>query len=346
MRSWNRLRTAAVALAALGALSLGACSSGPAPAETGAAESGAPGAAGAFPVTIEHAFGETTIEAEPERVVTWGWGSADAAIALGVIPVAIPFESYAGDEEGVLPCIREALDEAGAQTPTILANSGDEPPFEEILAADPDVILAPYSGLTQEQYDLLSGIAPVVAYPEEPWATPWRDIVTLTAQALGREAEGEELLAGIDAQIADAAEAHPEFAGKTIAAVWDFAGSFYVYKEADPRVEFLLDLGFVSAPSVAELQTDEATFYYTLSYENLDRLQSDVLLAYAGSQEEADAFLGAGYAQSMSQVQDGTVATLVGTEFISAVSPPTALSLTWGLDEVVESLVPAATAAG
>ena len=31
--------------------------------------------------------------------MTWGWGTADAAIALGVIPVAMPAQSYGGDEK-------------------------------------------------------------------------------------------------------------------------------------------------------------------------------------------------------------------------------------------------------
>jgi iron complex transport system substrate-binding protein len=47
----------------------------------------------------------------------------------------------------------------------------------------------------------------------------------------------------------------------------------------------------------------------------------------------------------MGQVRDGTVAQITGTEFISAVSPPTALSLPWGLDEYVSVLSAAAEAA-
>jgi iron complex transport system substrate-binding protein len=65
---------------------------------------------GAYPVTIEHSFGETTIDAVPERVVTVGWGATEAAIALGVYPVLIPFDDYAGDDEGILPWVRDALE--------------------------------------------------------------------------------------------------------------------------------------------------------------------------------------------------------------------------------------------
>lgn len=289
-------------------------------------------------VTIEHAFGETTITGTPENVVTLGWGSADAAIALGVVPVAMPFQAYGGDEDGVLPWVREALEEQGAEIPTVLPDSSEEPPYEDIAKANPDVILAVYSGITEEQYELLSEIAPTVAYPGEAWSTPWRDVVSIVGEALGKSAEAEQVLAGIDESLAAAAAAHPEFAGKSIAAVWDIAGTFYVYKEADPRVEFLFELGFTSAPSVDELANGDATFYYTLSYEQLDRLESDVVLSYSDTQAEADAFVSSSHGLAIPAVAAGNVATAVGTQFIAAVSPPTALSLTWGLDELVAAL--------
>lgn len=332
-------RRAALTAAATFALVLAGCS-----AEPATAPDDSPAAAGAFPVTIEHAFGETIIEEEPERVVTWGWASTDATIALGVTPVAIPFESYGGDEEGVLPWIREALEERGESIPTVLTNTGADVPFEEIAAADPDVILAHYSGLTEEQFATLSEIAPVVAYPDQPWSTPWRDIISITGEALGREDEAEEVLAGIDASLAEAAAAHPEFEGVSLATAWDTAGTFYVYADEDPRVEFMLDLGFVNAPAVDALDTDESPFYFTLSYERVSELSSDVLVVYGSTPEEAQALLDAPYAQSLPAVQQGAVAQLVGTEFIASVSPPTALSLPWGLDEVVDQLAAAVAA--
>ena len=43
----------------------------------------------AFPVTIEHAFSETTIEKAPERVATVGWANHEVPLALGVVPVGI-----------------------------------------------------------------------------------------------------------------------------------------------------------------------------------------------------------------------------------------------------------------
>jgi iron complex transport system substrate-binding protein len=340
----RRAASAVVALSAL--LLVAACSGGDGDAgdagSTAPAGTGTEAGVGGFPVTLDHAFGSTTVEEEPERVVTWGWGAADAAVALGVTPVAIPFQAYGGDDDGVLPWIREAIEEAGDEVPTVLPDTGDDVPFEEIAAADPDLILAQYSGLTEEQYTTLSEIAPVVAYPDEPWSTPWRDVVTIAGEALGRADEAQAVLGDIDAQVAEQRAAHPEFEGLSLAATWDTAGVFYVYADEDPRVEFMLDLGFVNAPAVDALETDESPFYFTLSTERLDELTSDVLVAYATTDEELQAFLGAPYAQVMPQVTSGAVAPLVGAEFIASVSPPTALSLPWGLDEVVAALATAA----
>jgi iron complex transport system substrate-binding protein len=303
------------------------------------------GATDPFPVTLTHAFGETTIAAEPARVVTWGWGSADAAIAMGVVPVAIPFQEYGGDAEGVLPWIREAVTAEGGTLPTILPNTPDAPPFEAIAAARPDLILAPYSGITESDYGLLTAIAPTVAYPGEAWATPWRETIEIVGSALGRSAAAQQVLADIDAEIDAAAAAHPELAGKSVAMIWDVAGTLYVYRSADPRVEFTLDLGLVNAPSVDALANGDQTFYYTLSYEQLGQLTSDLIVSYADTPELSQAFLTSAPAQLLEQVRTGAVAEVIGTEFIASVSPPTALSLTWGLDTYVAALAEAAAAA-
>ncbi|GAA4672031.1 iron-siderophore ABC transporter substrate-binding protein [Phytohabitans rumicis] len=344
----KRLTRALLAAPLAFTLALTACGGSGSDDRTGDSDGDAAGtgsSSASFPVTINHAFGGTTIQTAPTRVVTWGWGSADAAIALGVVPVAIPFQSYGGDKNGVLPWIAQKLTALGAATPTVLPET-QEPPVEEIAAANPDLILAPYSGIDKEQYDLLSAIAPTVAYPKEAWATPWRDVVTTVGTALGKKAEADALLADFDKLLAQKAGEHPELAGKTVAMVWDSAGTFYVYKEADARVEFALDLGMKGAASVNELGTAESPFYFTLSYEKLDKLTSDVLVSFATTQAEQDTFLASKSAKTMPQVQNGTVASLVGAEFIASVSPPTALSVTWGLDKYVAALAAAAAKVG
>ena len=111
-------------------------------------------------------------------------------------------------------------------------------------------------------------------------------------------------------------------------------------------MEFLFGLGLVTAPAVDDLATGSSGFSYTLSYEELDKLDSDLLVSYHDTPDEAAAFLAADHTQAIPAVAAGAVAQVIGTEQIAAVSPPTALSLTWGLDDLVASLSTAAVAAG
>lgn len=340
------IRALVAALTALSLALLAACESSAGTGGTGPSGATSPGGtspgadASGFPVTIKHAFGSTTISQAPTRVVTWGFGSTDAALALGVVPVAIPQQTYGGDKQGLLPWIKEKLTDLGAKTPAILPNpSGSNTvPYEKIAAARPDVILANYSGITKQQYETLTKIAPTVAYPDQPWATPWQDVVRTTGQVLGKSAAAAKLIKHTLADVAAKAAKYPKLKGRTVAAVWDVGGTFYVYRKADSRVQFLTDLGLVSAPSVDKLANGGSSFYYTLSYEKTSQLTSDVLVVYSDDQKGIDTFLAKPYAKSMQQVRAGHVAPVVGPEFVAAVSPPTVLSLTWGIDGYLKAL--------
>ncbi|GAA5150606.1 iron-siderophore ABC transporter substrate-binding protein [Nocardioides marinquilinus] len=358
-----RRLAAAAATATLLVLPLGACgalsddesdSGSDSSSESSETSDGADGADGATdaagteeaafePVTIEHAFGSTEIDERPERVVALGWGSADAAIAMDVIPVALDEQSYGATENGLMPWVESAIEDAGGELPETL-KTGESPDFQAIDAADPDIILATYSGITEADYQKLSQIADTVAYPDQPWSTPWREVITTTGTALGESEKADQVLADIDAEVAAAADAHPEFQGVSVAAVAIDPSAFYVYTEADPRVQFLSDLGFEVAPSVGELDSGEGGFYYTLSTENVDQLTSDVLLSYSNDEAAAEAVASDPTYQKMQQFQDGTVASVVGEANVSSVSPPTALSLGYSLDTFVEALAGAVPA--
>lgn len=336
-----RLRRSLIAVtgAAATAIALSACTGASAEStDTGSASAAADG----FPVTIEHAFGETVIEDAPERVATWGWGSTEAAVAIGVHPVAIAEQVWTVGEGNYLPWVEDAYEEAGEELPTLISDpeGGATVPYEEFIEADPDLILAPYSGLTEEQYETLSEIAPVVAYPEAPWTTPWDQTIEITAEALGRADEGEAVLEGISDGLAEQAAAHPDFAGKTFAGVWDGDGFVYVYTAADSRIEVLTELGLEVAPSVSELDTSDGGFYYELSYEQLDQLEADFIVSYHNTEEEAAAFLAKPELQAIPAVAAGAVAQVYDPVTVSSVSPPTALSFDWegGLPALVEAI--------
>lgn len=298
-----------------------------------------------FPITIKHAFGETVVEEEPLRVATWGWGSTEAAIASGVYPVAIAEQLWTVGKGNLLPWVEEAYDAKGVEHPSLLPDdgTGSTVPYDEFIAAKPDLILAPYSGITEEQFDKLNEIAPTVAYPEAAWTTTWQDTITITAKALGRSAHGATILEEIDSFLADEAEKHPEFADKTIAALYPGPNVISPYTELDPRLAILTKLGFSVAPSIAELDTSDGGFFYELSYEEADKIDADVVVTYFDDDEQAAAFLKDQKALAIPAVKDGNVAQVVGRERISAVSPPTALSFKWagGMPELVEKLAAA-----
>ena len=233
----------------------------------------------AFPVSIESALGTAEIPAAPERVVTLGWGAADIAFSLGTTPVGIESDTWGGDAEGYQPWFREAVEAAGDELPTTIAMY-PELDVDAVVALEPDLVLAPQSGLDQKTYDQLSAFVPVVAYPGEPWQTSLEDQVTIAAEALGVPEKADALLAERQAAIDAAAAENPELDGLTFAYVYggDQPGALSVYLPGDPRIELLTGLGLELAPSVSTLTSSPGTFVATLGLENADQLDDAQLL--------------------------------------------------------------------
>ncbi|MGY1746444.1 ABC transporter substrate-binding protein [Blastococcus sp. SYSU D00695] len=294
---------------------------------------------GAFPVTIEHLYGETTIEEEPQRVVTIGLSDQDAVLALGVVPVAVsPW--YGEYEHGVWPW---AQDELGDGEPVVL-NDGvrdeENPPLEEIAALDPDVIISLYNGTTEEQYEQLSEIAPVVLPTEEyaDYAISWQESVRVTGKALGREERATELVEGLEQRFADVAAANPAFAGlQTVIAERFEPGSSVVRASADPRGRFFESLGF-QVPEDLDARADEFG-ELVVSDELLDDLDRDLLIWNVGFAPEMRAEIeGLALWPTLDVVRDGRV-LFVEDELISgAFTWSTVLSLDYALTELVPQL--------
>ena len=91
------LRLLSLAVAATAALTLAACST-TAPG-AGSDVDVPPAEDGAFPVTIEHAYGETTITEQPLRVASVAWANHEVPLALGIVPVIQEKVTW-GDDDG------------------------------------------------------------------------------------------------------------------------------------------------------------------------------------------------------------------------------------------------------
>lgn len=289
-----------------------------------------------YPITVQHAFGETVIEKKPERVATIAWANHDVALALDVVPVGFSAANYGvQDESGMLPWTAEKLKELGEENPNIYQDT-DGLDFEAISDSNPDVILAAYSGITQEEYDTLSQIAPVVAYKDIPWVTSWRDQVALNAAGMGMEKEGQQLIADTEKLIADKANEYSEIKGKKAAfAMFNTTdlSSFYIYTPADPRGEFLTDLGMTFPESLTSHIPDDATFYIQLSAENADALNdAEIFIAYGDNTTlealQADPILG-----KVPAIEKGNVVIVEDNTPLAAAGNPTPLSIDYTIDE-------------
>jgi iron complex transport system substrate-binding protein len=298
-----------------------------------------------YPITIQHAFGETVIESKPERVATISWGNQDVPLALGVIPVGVSKANYGvADGSSLLPWTAEKFTELGVENP-VLFNDTDGLDYEAISDAQPDVILAAYSGLTQEEYDLLTEIAPVVAYPTLPWQTLWRDQIVLDATGMGMKAEGEQLVSDLEQLIAEKTSEYPQIAGKSAAFFYfypsDF-GKFYVYLPSDPRAAYLEDLGLTVPESVAKLAESSDSFALEISAENIDQISDiDIIIAYGDSSLlaalQADSLVGTNPA-----VKRGSVVLIEDNTPLAASGTPSALSIPATIDEYLSLIGEAA----
>lgn len=243
----------------------------------------------AFPVTIEHALGTTTIEQEPTRVATLGWTDADHAVALGVVPVGATAITWGGNDDQSTDWFDAAVADAGAEAP-VRYDDADGAPIDEVAELAPDLILATNSGITQAEYDKLSKIAPVVAYPEAPWTTSWQDSLALVGQALGRTTLAEQVAADTEATIEQAKADNPDLQGASLIygylATTDLS-TVGIYAPQDPRVSILRDLGMVDAPAVADA-IKPGEFYGTVSAEKAADLDSDVFVTWVDSEDAVD----------------------------------------------------------
>ncbi|MFV2198964.1 iron-siderophore ABC transporter substrate-binding protein [Nocardiopsis sp. LOL_012] len=326
------LRLGALGSAALLTLGLAACGSEPAAEEGDTAASGD----GAFPVEIEHALGTAEITETPERVVTLGQGSASIAFSLGTTPVGIERYDWGSDETGYVPWLYEAVTEAGEELPEQFTG-GTEIDFEAIIELEPDVILAPWSGITQEQYDILADIAPTVAYAEEAWNAEWDQQIEVVAQALGRPEQAQVLIDDIGAQFAEVREANPEFADLTFSYIFtEGPGTLGVIMPTEQRVAMVSNMGLTVDPVVETFEEREGTDSALIGLENADQLSgSDLLFTFYSDPEYRAEIEAQELYASIPAIESGAVVAAEENSFVTASSIINPLTVPWILDRYV-----------
>ncbi|MGH3787100.1 MAG: iron-siderophore ABC transporter substrate-binding protein [Pseudonocardiaceae bacterium] len=344
-RPWGTVVTRTRVLVALTGLVwslLIACGSSP---TTTPAAPGTPSDEAAFPVTIEHKFGSTTIPAAPERVVTVG--DEDATVALGVTPIGITRSS--SFDSGVAPWLEDRIDLA--KTTLIDVPPGAEGEgaagvnVEQVAALNPDLILAVNDFGLELDYPNLSQIAPTVGYATEWGKQSWQEQTMVDARALGLEERGRQIVAETEAAIRAARDANPGLVGRSVTYSYAYApGKIVTLKsEEDPSVKLLQELGMQVPASVRQLpDIAPGNPGGDLSFENISLLDADiVIMLYATNElqrqvEELELF------RNLQGVRDGRY-IVIDLPTATSLRTPTVLSIRWGLEQIKPSLARAST---
>ncbi len=254
--SWRRpSRGLAILLPAL-LLLLAAC--GTSTEEDAGADTPEPSASESS-YSVEHAMGTTTLPQAPERVVVLDSPHLDALVALGITPVGA---TESGSGAGLPPYLADSL---GGTT---VVGDTMEPNLEQIAGLSPDLIIGA-KVRHQKLYDRLSAIAPTVF--SEDSGTNWREQATVTAAAVDRSEDMEQLLADLDARAAEVGEAVGAD-GKRVSMVRFLPENFRLYGPDTFSGSLLTQVGF-------DLGTHEWDQYSMVeaSPENYDLIDGDIV---------------------------------------------------------------------
>lgn len=137
-------------------------------------------------ITVTHAQGETTVPLNPDKVFSFDYGSIDILGQLGV------------EVDGAPP----PTGTAPSWFPHDAVNIGSlfEPDYEAINAEQPDLVIV--GGRSAPAYDQVARLAPTIDVSGTgDLMEDLRRNVTLLSTIFAKEAEGERLLADIEARL-------------------------------------------------------------------------------------------------------------------------------------------------
>ncbi|MDF3146381.1 MULTISPECIES: iron-siderophore ABC transporter substrate-binding protein [unclassified Streptomyces] len=148
----------------------------------------------AFPRTVKHFRGSTTLKAEPEKIAVLSTGQLDDLLSLGIVPTA----TTRADNAGLVPdYLADAFPKDKARLAEMTdAGTRQAPNLESLAAAKPDLILANDS--LGDLYPKLSKIAPTVITAGN--GINWKRDLLLVGEAVGKGQQAQELLGDIVAE--------------------------------------------------------------------------------------------------------------------------------------------------
>lgn len=298
--------------------------------------------ADAFPITVDHKFGSTTLDAPPQHVVVLGAAEADICTALGLGPGGM-------SKTGQTPWFTAALRAIDGPTPYFF-NDRQGTPVEEIRMLNPDVVLSIGASLSRDTYGALSEFAPVVIPAENETVRDWRSHVRLVGRVLGREDAARALIETTEDAIKSAVQDYPGLPGSTVLYLGASSVSgadIRVFSESSMPVKLLKEFGLANASVLdfAEAQgrpadTSEAPASYWLPSERASELSADVLIVSIGADDMA-AFKAKGAVPSLPAFGKGRIYFVSGNEALS-MELGSPLGIAWAGRNIVPEIAKAA----
>jgi iron complex transport system substrate-binding protein len=226
---------------------------------------------------VQHSMGETCIPLHPQRVVTIPSYTFANALALGIKPIAMaydttePFPAYLRDKVDGVELIGDIF----------------APNLEKILRLKPDLIVGnPWSS---DNYKQLSYIAPTIIPSRD---LSWKQELTELAKVLDKEEAGNQLMKEYWQRIEKLKQALGNRRHQIqVSAVGLFPGYAYAYGKKSPVGAILNDIG-LQRPS-----SQRGDSYYVLEHLSEERLydiDGDVLffLTRGGDQDAKEVLEG------------------------------------------------------
>jgi iron complex transport system substrate-binding protein len=219
--------------------------------------------------TIETNRGPVEVPVEPKRIVAFDRAALDAALALGITPIAM---SQPPEETSYLDDLVDGIE--------VIATP-DGWNLERIAALEPDLILAVDDTWYDEVYAELAQIAPTAFVGTFTTAGEWRTYYEEIAAVLTEdEARIEQIKDDYAAKVEEARAALGDLSAVVAQTFNPYAGEAYLYLRDSFIGQVLADVGFAAS-------TSESTegFVDTLSYEQIELVDADVVFVLVGGAE-------------------------------------------------------------
>lgn len=221
--------------------------------------------------TVEGAFGEVEVPAEPQRIIADAVSTYAHLVSLGVTPVAVALPT------GISPDY--ISDDAGEMT-NVVSEDGWTIDVEQALALQPDLIVAVGADYNEEncqRYQAAVTTFPFVDVYESGTDQDIKDTLVGIAIALGKEDEAAAAIAAYDERVAALSEriAATDLVDQAIGVVRIDVGGFIGIRTDGAGPALLATMG-LHQPDWPEATVDG---YVELSLETLEILDlCDVLL--------------------------------------------------------------------